>query len=95
MPTTHSLTHGAALIYLAGHPGAEVEFSTRDATGTCWIAVRCWLDADGSLVQLHPTDIGRHPIAAPLDVTYRPIPASEVAAERADNDARWSETCST
>jgi hypothetical protein len=82
---TTNLTHAEATEYMrdAARRGdhAQVEYPSRDATGDHWIHTRCWLDGDGDLVQVHPTDWRWPPIHAPRDVRYSIIDPAVLAEE--------------
>jgi len=57
--------------YLTEHPEACAEYAQRDTTGEWFDHHAVWLDESGELVQNHPTDSHRGPIAAPAEANYR------------------------
>lgn len=63
-------TAAATAKSLKANPAAIAEYATRDATGEWREHHAVWLDEDGDLVQAHPTDPGRGPIAAPERARY-------------------------
>jgi hypothetical protein len=60
-------------IYLTEHPEARAEYAQRDTTGEWFDHHSVWLDESGELVQNHPTDSRRGPIAAPAEANYRVV----------------------
>ena len=68
-----SLTRDEAIEAIRG--GARVEYVHRDATLAFWLYEKVWIDADGDLVWLHPTDDGT--LAAPEGRYYRVLSPEE------------------
>lgn len=62
-------------------PGAQAEYTDRDATRTFFRTVRCHLE-DGELVRSHPTDLRAGWIRAPLDVRFSIIHPDVIQQER-------------
>jgi hypothetical protein len=56
--------------FLKTNQRVRAYYAQRDTTGQWSDAHNVWLDADGTLVQAHPTDLKKGPIAAPETANY-------------------------
>lgn len=66
------MTYQQAQQHLHRNPGTTLDLVTKDATGSHYVRYPVWLDEDGDMVQMHPTNSkAGSTCAAPRDGVYR------------------------